>query len=245
MRALLAAVLAALLLASGAARAQDPVAPPPPAAAPPAAYPAPAPAAPYPDTAPPPVAPPAPYSGAAQPGVAPNGYGYGYPMLDPARAELQAIDLRLSTLKQQQAQHGIGSPIAMTAAGFGILVIFGAVSLSQFALAEDIESGECSFYVARDGYYDSRCDVNDDGEIDGQDVDRARMLTRTFGALAGVAGGLGIVGAVWLGLRRAERSVYTPEIKALGARRKQILRDLKYGGYPQYGGMVLTLGARF
>lgn len=253
MRALLAAGLVALLVPSLVC-AQDPALsqqPPPPVAAPPQA--APAPAAPpqaYPvQPAPPPAV--APYPGAPpQPGVAPNGYGYGYPgVVDPARAqavaELQAIDMRLAALKQQQAEHSLGGPIAMTAAGFGIAVIFGAVALSQFVLAEDIQSGECGYYVNRDGYYDSRCDANDDGQVDGDDVDRARKMSRTFGALSGVAGGLGIVGAVLLGLRRAERSVYTPEIKALGARRKQLMREMKYGGYVQYGGLVVTVGARF
>jgi hypothetical protein len=170
-------------------------------------------------------------------------------MVDPvsaqASAELQAVNLRIAALKQERGQYGIGGPIAMTAAGFGIALIFGSVSLVEWAVAEDIQHGDCGYYVDRDYDYDSACDVNDDGRIDGDDEDKARMLSRTFGALTGIAGGVGIWGAVLLGKRLSERRIYAPELKALSTRRKQLLQQLKYGGYMQHGGLLLSVGGRF
>ena len=170
-------------------------------------------------------------------------------MIDPVRAqataELQQVDMRIAALRQQQAQYSLGGPIAMTAAGFGIGVIFASISLVDWAIAENIQHGDCGYYIDRDYDYDSSCDVDDDGEIDRADEDKARMLSRTFGAISAIAGGVGIWGAVLLGKRMSERRIYQPEIKTLGIRRKQLLQQLKYGGYVQYGGLTLTVGGRF
>jgi hypothetical protein len=186
------------------------------------------------------------------PGIAPVPYapapyyGYGYPAPDPGRAlalnELQSLDIRIAQLKQSQKQHSIVGPTIMTAAGYTVMLVFGAIALSDWAIAENVQHGDCQGGVYD---YDPACDVNDDGYIDKDDEDTARTLARTFGALSIVGTGLGITGTVLLVKRLAKRREFAPELRELGLRRGQLLQQLRYGGAYSQRGMQLTLSARF
>jgi hypothetical protein len=171
-------------------------------------------------------------------------------VVDPARertlAELQALDLSISSVKQEQAQYSLSGPIAMTAAGFGVAVVFGSVSFVEWALAESIEHGDCHYYETHNGF-DSSCDLNNDNRIDGDDEHRARVLARTFGALSGAAGVVGILGTVFLMKRMEQRKAYKPRLIELNAHRQQLLQQLRFGGSygGPTGGLRLSLSGRF
>jgi hypothetical protein len=176
-------------------------------------------------------------------------YGYGYvaPPPDPARVralgELQSLDLRIASVRQKQKQHSIVGPAAMTASGFAVAMLFGAIAVWEWSLAEDIRRGDCGTY--RYDRYDDDCDVNNDGYVDGDDRRAARTLARSFGAVSAVGAGLGIAGTVFLVRRLAKRRVYAPELRDLGLRRGQLLQQLRYGGGYSQNGLQLTVSGRF
>lgn len=202
---------------------------------------------PTPVAVPAPVAAPAPAQSGAPP--APY-YGYGYaPPPDPSRlralSELQSLDVRIALLKQNQKQHGIVGPTIMTAVGYSLTLVFGAIAFADLAVANNIADGHCGYDDRYDYDYDASCDVNDDGFVDADDEDTARTLARTFGALSVVGAGLGITGTVLLVRRLAKRREFAPELRELGVRRGQLLQQLRYGGGYSRNGIQLTLSAQF
>jgi hypothetical protein len=172
-------------------------------------------------------------------------YGYGY--ADPGRLralnELQHLDLRIAQLKQSQKQHGIVGPAILTAVGYTVTLVFGAIALADWAIAENFDDGLCGQGELYD--YDPSCDVNNDGYVNPEDEDAARTLARTLGALSVVGTGVGIAGTVLLVRRLAKRREFKPELKDLGARRGQLLQQLRYGGVYSARGVQLTVSARF
>lgn len=189
---------------------------------------------------------------APPPGYYGGSYGYGYaapPASDPERAralgELQNLDLRIAAVRKKQKQHGIVGPAAMTASGYAIAVLFGAIAVWEWAIAEDIRQGDCSRYRDRYDRYDDECDVNNDGYVDGDDRRDARTLSRAFGAVSAVGAGLGIAGTVFLVRRLGKRRAYAPELRDLGVRRGQLLQQLRYGGGYSHNGVQLSISGRF
>ncbi|HEX6245741.1 MAG TPA: hypothetical protein VFZ61_32680 [Polyangiales bacterium] len=157
--------------------------------------------------------------------------------------ELQALDLRIAQLKQSQKQHGIAGPIVMTASGYSFTVVLSALALVNLAIASDIDKGHCGEDEPYD--YDSACDFNGDGDVDQHDEDDARRLARIFGGVSLVGAGLGIAGTVLLVRRLAKRRQFTPELHELGARRGQLLQQLRYGGGFSANAFQLSVSGRF
>ena len=174
-------------------------------------------------------------------------YRYGYAPAPDARIralnELQTLDFRIAQLKQNQHQHGIAGPIIMTAAGYTFTVVLGSLALVNSGIARDIQTGHCGDDEPYD--YDSACDFNGDGDVDGHDEDEARRLARIFGGVSLIGAGLGITGTVLLVRRLAKRREFAPELRDLAVRRGQLLQQLRYGGGFSRNAFQFTVGARF
>jgi hypothetical protein len=255
-------LLTSVFLAPQFARAQVTPAKPPPAPAPaPSAAPPPA-TAPEAPPAPPgayPQAPIAPPAQAAPPPVGypygyapPQGYGYGQPVVDPARqqtlTELQQVDLKLASVRGEQKQYSLGGPAAMMGAGFGIALGFGTAAIIERIIAEDIEHRDCNYdnYYDDDYYYDDNwCDVSGNGIVTEHDEDLARGMARGFGVVAGIGAGVGIMGTVFLMQRLAKRREFSPQINELNLRRSQLLQQLRFGGGYSQNRLHLTISGRF
>ena len=152
-----------------------------------------------------------------------------------ALAELRAIDIELGQLEAERRKAGIMGPIAMTAAGFGSAVGLSALAISAFAVAENIADGDLDYDY----------DLNDDGFVDERDEDRARTVARIAAGVGSVGLAAGIGGTVWLARRLAKRSQYSPDIRGLRERRRELLYELRYGANLDADSMALTVSGRF
>lgn len=198
-----------------------------------------------------PVAPPAP------PGVfpakppAPGGAAQDRdPRSDPQRArlleEIERLDLRMASLREQRREVGLTAPAVVTAVGYGVAFVAGAVALAEWSILRDIQDGDCGSPTGRSAYrYASRCDLNDDGVVDGDDKHAARVLARSFGTLSAVAAGVGVAGTVFLLRRLAKRRAFEPELRELRGQRHQLLQQLRYDGGYAHGVFQISLRGRF
>lgn len=116
------------------------------------------------------------------------------------------------------------------------------IALIAFNTAESIEDRD----PWRDLYgYDEDDDWNGDDVVDKDDERDARTAARVLSGVAAVGVGVGVVGTVLLLKRLAKRKVYSPEIRELRERRRQLLYGLRYGANVAPNQVQLSLGGSF
>ncbi len=121
---------------------------------------------------------------------------------------------------------------------FGTAVIGSAATIATFTFAESIQHRD-----PEERWHD-HLDVNDDGTIDRDDERTFRMIARSFAVVSAVGTAVGIVGSVLLAGSLRPRA-NAPELRDLKMRRRELRRQLEYGGSPTPGGFTWSLRGRF
>lgn len=153
--------------------------------------------------------------------------------------ELAGVETQLEMVDQQRHDGSIAGPVAMLASGYTTGIIALGVSLASFAMAEQVQKRDPNDQSG------GRLDINNDGSVDGDDEATYRRVARGLGIASAVGFAVGIAGNVILAKRMRERREHDPEIRQLQRRRRELRRELDYGGSASATGLSLSLGARF
>lgn len=153
--------------------------------------------------------------------------------------QLSHVSAKLEYLKAERAQHRIGGPVAMMAAGFGTALVSGLVAFSILESAVRIDDIGTSTRP-RDV---RRYDFTDNGVVNSRDEDQARAAARAFGVVSGLGLGVGILGSVFFARRSALRNQHKAEIAGLKQQKRDLIRALRYQAGP--GQFQLRLSGSF
>ncbi|HEX6242006.1 MAG TPA: hypothetical protein VFZ61_13950 [Polyangiales bacterium] len=153
--------------------------------------------------------------------------------------ELSAVEAQLEMVDQRRSDGNIAGPVAMLASGYTTGVAALGVSLASFAMAEQVQKRDA------DDEGGGNLDINNDGSVDGDDEATYRRVARGLGIASAVGFAVGIAGNVILAKRLRERRAHDPEIRQLQRRKRELRRELDYGGSASSTGLSLSLGARF
>jgi hypothetical protein len=156
-----------------------------------------------------------------------------------ASAELWQVDRDIWELRHEVGRERILAPLVLLVAGYGTALVGMAAAGATFVLAEDVQHWDVG-----DRWRD-RLDVNDDGSIDSDDEQAFRRMARSFAVIGGVGTVIGIVGTVLLANRLREQRAYAPEMRSLKQRRRELRRQLEYGGNLSPATVTLSLRGRF
>jgi hypothetical protein len=153
------------------------------------------------------------------------------------KEQLSTVDAQLEHLGQQREERGqVTGPISMVAAGYTTGVAGLATSIAAFVMAQQIKHGHS---------INNGLDINNDHQLDGDDENAYRNISRTMGAVSAVGFAVGVAGSVFLAKRLKERRELDPEVKRLQNQRRELRRELSYSANASGTGLSFGLNGRF
>jgi hypothetical protein len=155
------------------------------------------------------------------------------------KVRISEIETRMEAIDQRRSDGNIAGPIAMLTAGYTTGIAALGVSLAGFAMAEQVEKRDA------DDEGGKGLDVNNDGNVDGDDEATFRRVARGMGVASAIGMGIGIAGNVILAKRLKERRQYDPELRELKRQRRDLRRQLDYAVNASPTTMGLALTGRF
>lgn len=155
--------------------------------------------------------------------------------------ELARVSGDLEMLQAERAQHRVGGPIALMAAGLGVGLVTGLLAFSALETATRIDGiGTSRSY--RDV---RRYDLNNSGVVNWRDEQDARTVARTLGIASCLSLGVGIAGSVLFARRKAKRDEHKAEIAGLKQRKRTLMRAIRYDAHAIPGRLELGLSGSF
>jgi hypothetical protein len=153
------------------------------------------------------------------------------------KEKLSELDVRLEHLDRQREERGtLTGPISMLTTGYTTGLAALAVSLGAFVMAQQVHDSKG---------FKNRLDINNDNQLDRDDENSFRTISRTLGALSAVGFGVGIAGSVFLSKRLKERRQYDPDVRRLQNERRELRRELNYSLAPTSNGLAFGMNGRF